>query len=161
MHIVSISGHRPEKIDDPTWVKKEIKDVLPTFLLADHLIQGMAAGVDLWSAVIARQLGIMYTCAKPWAGHKPRKDDEQMYREVEKFADRIEIINPSEEFPGNWCYQRRNEWMVDNSDQLLAVWDGSKGGTANCVNYALKKGIPIFRIDPKEKKRGWYANSPV
>jgi uncharacterized phage-like protein YoqJ len=46
--------------------------------------------------------------------------------------------------------QKRNEYMVDNSDIVIAVWDGSKGGTANCVKYAEKLGRKIVRLNPKE-----------
>jgi uncharacterized phage-like protein YoqJ len=43
--------------------------------------------------------------------------------------------------------QIRNEWMVDRCDKLIAVWDGSKGGTGNCVDYAKSVNKDIFRID--------------
>jgi uncharacterized phage-like protein YoqJ len=46
--------------------------------------------------------------------------------------------------------QIRNEWMVDNCDKLIAIWDGSKGGTGNCVRYAKKAGREIIRINPLE-----------
>lgn len=46
--------------------------------------------------------------------------------------------------------QKRNEYMVDNSDIVIAVWDGSKGGTCNCVQYAKKLGKEIIYINPKE-----------
>ncbi|MGN1099694.1 MAG: DUF1273 domain-containing protein, partial [Christensenellales bacterium] len=46
------------------------------------------------------------------------------------------------------CMQKRNEYMVDESDMLLAVWNGiEKGGTFNTVAYARKKGIGIEIID--------------
>ena len=38
--------------------------------------------------------------------------------------------------------------MYDKTDILIAVWDGSKGGTANCVRYMKKLGKEIIRIDP-------------
>jgi uncharacterized phage-like protein YoqJ len=44
--------------------------------------------------------------------------------------------------------QIRNEWMVDRCDLLIAVWNGTPGGTANCVAYAKKEGCPIDYIDP-------------
>lgn len=47
-----------------------------------------------------------------------------------------------------YLMQKRNEYMVDNINELIAVWDGQSGGTANCVNYAKKKGIAITQIDP-------------
>ena len=40
--------------------------------------------------------------------------------------------------------------MVDNSDIIIAVWDGTKGGTYNCVQYAKKKNKEIIQINPKE-----------
>jgi len=50
--------------------------------------------------------------------------------------------------------QKRNEWMVDHSDYVIAVWDGSKGGTGNCVKYAIKQEKEILQLNPKtlEKK---------
>jgi uncharacterized phage-like protein YoqJ len=46
--------------------------------------------------------------------------------------------------------QKRNIWMVDRSTAVLALWDGSKGGTANCVKYAEKVSVPVFNVWP-----GW------
>jgi uncharacterized phage-like protein YoqJ len=50
------------------------------------------------------------------------------------------------------CMNKRNEWMVDNCDLLIAVWDGTSGGTANCIKYAVKKKKQIIYIDLKELK---------
>ena len=46
--------------------------------------------------------------------------------------------------------QKRNEYMVDNADIVIAVWDGSKGGTGNCVKYAERLGRRIIIINPKD-----------
>jgi len=46
--------------------------------------------------------------------------------------------------------QIRNRYMCDNSEAIIAVWNGSKGGTANCVNYAKKQGKEIIVINPDE-----------
>lgn len=40
--------------------------------------------------------------------------------------------------------------MVDRCDRLIAVWDGSNGGTGNCVKYAKEVGKPIVVINPTE-----------
>ncbi|MFA5401743.1 MAG: hypothetical protein WC359_14930 [Dehalococcoidia bacterium] len=40
----------------------------------------------------------------------------------------------------------RNQYMVDSADLVIACWDGSSGGTANCVKYAEKAGIPWINI---------------
>ena len=44
----------------------------------------------------------------------------------------------------------RNRYMCDNSSIVIAVWNGSKGGTANAVNYAKKIGKEIIVINPDE-----------
>lgn len=31
--------------------------------------------------------------------------------------------------------------MVDNSDIVCAVWDGTPGGTANCIKYCKSKRV--------------------
>lgn len=51
-----------------------------------------------------------------------------------------------------WKMQRRNERMVDDATDILACWDGTPGGTGNCVAYATKVGKPIHRINPAELK---------
>lgn len=44
-----------------------------------------------------------------------------------------------------WKMQTRNEAMVDAADELWALWDGSSGGTKNCIDYAKGK-VPIFNF---------------
>jgi len=44
----------------------------------------------------------------------------------------------------------RNRYMCDNSNIVIAVWNGSKGGTANAVNYAKKIGKEIIIINPDD-----------
>lgn len=42
--------------------------------------------------------------------------------------------------------QKRNEYMVDLADIVIAVWDGSASGTGNCVRYAERCGKQIIQI---------------
>lgn len=44
------------------------------------------------------------------------------------------------------CYQRRNEFMVDHSNLVIAVWNGEKSGTKNTIDYAIKYGVKIINI---------------
>ena len=48
--------------------------------------------------------------------------------------------------------QTRNEWMVDKADVVIACFDGTNGGTANCVNYAREKNKELIIIDPQGMK---------
>ena len=45
------------------------------------------------------------------------------------------------------CFQIRNEWMVNHSDRVIAVFNGEKSGTKNTIDYAVKVGVPVVRIE--------------
>ena len=44
------------------------------------------------------------------------------------------------------CYQRRNEFMVDHSNLVIAVWNGMASGTKNTIDYAKRKGVKVVNI---------------
>lgn len=45
-------------------------------------------------------------------------------------------------------YQIRNEWMVNHSNRVIAVYNGKIGGTRNTLLYACKlAGVEIIKID--------------
>ena len=43
---------------------------------------------------------------------------------------------------------KRNRYMVDHADVLIAVWDGSPSGTGKTVRYAHQQGKSVTIIDP-------------
>jgi uncharacterized phage-like protein YoqJ len=148
---VGITGHRPERISEPEPIKDLISEAIQHFG-ATRFYQGMAAGVDLWSAKEAWKLKISYVCVKPWAGHKPRIADQIEYEKVVKHSLHVVNVTDYEEYPGAWVYQKRNEWIVDEVDAMIAVWDGKPyGGTFNCVRYAVENDRLVMRIDPDRK----------
>ena len=51
--------------------------------------------------------------------------------------------------------------MMDNSEAVIVVWDGTTGGTKNCVDYALKQKKPILVIDPVKKFQEWVLNGKI
>lgn len=155
---MSITGHRPEALaSSPEWVREELKNAFLE-LGVTRIYQGMAAGVDLWSAGVAWQVGIPYVACRPWEGHKPRKEDFALYNWVLAHADEVVSVSDAQQYPGAWVYHARNEFMVDHAkDGVIAVWNGSqKGGTAACVKYAMRQERPLYRIDPSESGHtGW------
>jgi nucleoside 2-deoxyribosyltransferase len=36
--------------------------------------------------------------------------------------------------------------MVDNCDTVVAVWNGTSGGTKNCIDYAKKQNKPVANL---------------
>ncbi|SMC59085.1 hypothetical protein [Lentzea albidocapillata] len=61
---------------------------------------------------------------------------------------RLEYVTPDPH-----AYMEAGERMVDESDALLAVWDGlpgrGPGGTADVVAYARSKGVPVTVLWPE------------
>jgi uncharacterized phage-like protein YoqJ len=152
--IGAFTGHRPDKLGgyklpNPTYVKvcKEI-DWLLRELNPEKVISGMALGVDQWAANIARKLEIPFIAAIPFENQESKWPlrSQRAYHLLLKYASEKVIVSPGGYEVAKM--QVRNRWMVDNSDFLIAVWDGSKGGTANCVEYAETIGRKIYRIDP-------------
>lgn len=152
MTVISITGHRPEQINNFIWVQNALAEVFRE-VNPELVIQGMAAGVDLLSAKVAYQEGYPFAAARPWATHTPRNDDVELYEWALDNAERIDIVDPAQSYVGPWLYHKRNEFMVNQADVVVAVWNGdSKGGTAACVRYAKKVGKPIIQIDPRAEK---------
>lgn len=148
--IVFGTGHRPES--------SNVLYSQMMFLAEDALeelkprvaVCGMAAGFDLAFGEAALSLDIPIWSVRPWAGHTPRRDDLEIYTEIEKLADRHIIISEAMKYPGPWVYQKRNEWMVDNSQQGIAFWNGKVGGgTYRCLEYAKKLERPVKNIYPE------------
>lgn len=137
--IIAVTGHRPEKIvHDLVAIQEAFRN---TFLEADpeRILVGMASGIDLIAGIEGIKTCYPVWAIVPWKGHKPRKADEGDYQFVTHFAQKVIYVNEAEDYPGPWVYQKRNEWMVDNATNLLSYWDGSAGGTGNCVKYAKGK----------------------
>lgn len=73
------------------------------------------------------------------------KDNDEMYVDIYQKISNTLIPGDKLNFK---AMQKRNEYMVDLADRVIVVWDGSKGGTANCVKYAENVGKKIIRIEP-------------
>lgn len=156
--IISFTGHRPNKlggfnIPNPTYdfVVKSIRDLLID-LKPEKAISGMALGVDQWAAEICLELGIPLTAAVPFVGQEkiwPVSSVVKFNEILDKATEKV-IVSPGGY--AAWKMQVRNQWMVDNSDKVIAVFDGSKGGTGNCVEYIKKVGKPLIIVDPVKKE---------
>lgn len=153
--IVAFTGHRPDKLGgfklpNPTYIKvcRQIESTLKE-LKPEKVISGMALGVDQWAAFIAHKLNIPFLAAVPFINQECKwpTSSQETYHKLIKLAEETIIVSDGEYSAKKM--QTRNEWMVDRCDQLIAVWDGSAGGTGNCVNYAKSKNKSIIYIDPR------------
>ena len=110
----------------------------------------MARGVDIWAAQIVLKLRgagypIKLMCACPYVGFETgwNQDWQRQYREILAAADFVKYVCGGY---SRSCFQIRNEWMVNHSARVIAVFNGEKSGTKNTIDYAAKVGVPIVSI---------------
>jgi len=122
----------------------------------DHFISGLAIGVDLLAAesvayvrVFAKDKEVKLTGAMPFPS-QPNKWPEptrQHWHNVCQLCNQVVSVSADPYSPQKM--QIRNEWMVDQSDYVIAIWNGMKsGGTWNCINYAKSKNKPVLAVQP-------------
>ena len=56
------------------------------------------------------------------------------------------IFPPIESVPRKFAILKRNEWMVDSADLVIAYVKYSWGGAAKTLEYAQRKKVPIINI---------------
>lgn len=122
-------------------------------------ISGGALGVDLIFAFACLEMGIKVLLAIPFEGHGDTWAQESVayYKLIAENPLTTTYVVTAGPY-ANWKYQVRNEWMVDKlktGDYATVVWDGSPGGTANCVKYLEQKvnSEYIIKLDPKTVKQ--------
>lgn len=166
---IAITGHRPGKLpcgyaflpEQSVWAKnffsRMVNGLMKFSKKYGHIrvLSGMALGVDqlfALAALEAKRLGadLELTACVPCHNYsvKWRYENQKVYEEIIQKADAVEYVVDGEYTSD--CLELRNRYMVDRADLLLAVWDGSRSGTANCVRYAQSKGVKVQRIAPKD-----------
>ena len=153
--IVSFSGHRPDKLGgyklpNPTYlyVCQQLESILKD-LKPEKAISGMALGFDQYAANVCIKLSIPFIAAVPFLGQEkawPQASQDAYHRLLAKAT---EVVIVSEGGYAAWKMQTRNQWMTDRADKVIACFDGTTGGTYNCVQYAKQLGKEIIVIDPK------------
>lgn len=148
--IISGTGHRPNKLGG---YSQEVQDKLIKVLSIEiekikpnQIISGMALGYDIALAKVALNYNIPLIAAVPFLEQEklwPLKSQAEYFYLLSKAKD---IIYTADIGYAAWKMQIRNEWMVDHSDLVLALWDGSSGGTGNCIKYANKLSKPIRNL---------------
>ncbi len=152
-HRVCFTGHRPEKLDIS---ESEVKFALFQEIMKSIengfyvFISGMARGVDMWAAEIIldlkeKYLGIKLIAAVPFRGfeHNWSQESQTQYNEILSKADYVRYICPQFSYRS---YQIRNEWMVNHSAKVIAVWNGGNSGTKNTIDHANKCGVELVHI---------------
>jgi len=168
------SGHRPKSFpwkndeSDPrcVWLKSRIYEEIAR--ASDdgftRFMAGGAQGVDMWAAEAVLEFKrknkdreVTLSLVIPflnYAGYFSNEEKARLIDIIEGSDERILTSNEDERGKSTLKYYRRNEYMVDNSSRLIAVYEekpGGRGGTKYTVDYAKKSGIDVVIIHWKEE----------
>ncbi len=153
LHRCCFTGHRPEKLSrSECKIKLELVREISSAVEDDFtvFISGMARGVDIWAAEIVLQLRengvpVRLICACPYPGFEKNWSSSwrTRYAAILRSADLVRFISPCY---SPRCFQIRNEWMVEHSSKVIAVFNGQPGGTKNTIEYAQQQGVPVRDI---------------
>lgn len=164
MSALCFTGHRPESL--PFGENELSAECLRLkAILLDEIMRRAEQGYDTFYCGAARGMDIIFghqvllvkalehpeiklVCVIPY--------EEQAKGWPEKWRDRYfglleqadDVVLLSNRYTCD-CYQRRNRYMVDHSDAVLAVYNESgQGGTACTVAYAGRQGKEVVCINP-------------
>ena len=160
--VIAGTGHRPPRLGGyKQAVQFRLELLARTWLRSlrpskpAKVISGMALGWDQALARAAISLDIPVLAAVPFPDyHKawPKHVIDEFLVLIDQCDD---LVYVSKAYTGPSVMQKRNEWMVDRCDTLLALWDGSpKSGTGNCIRYAEQKGIPVENLWDRYRQCG-------
>lgn len=163
----AITGHRPQRfkfkynehyklcVKIKNAISAEIKNLYQQGVRTFWV--GGSIGVDTWTAEIILELKkqkefeeIQLCVALPFPAFKEHFDAKQQTRLRDILRACDEQVMTAEQESAQ-VYRKRNQYMVDHADCLLAVYDNDRSirsGTGMTVNYAKRKNLPIILIHP-------------
>ena len=156
------TGHRPDKLpwgldeSDPRCaaikrsLARELEDLYRRGFR--HFVSGMARGSDLYFAEAALALreqrpDMTVEGAVPFPAQADhwRPDQRRRWKDILARCDLETVVQQNYD---RFCMFRRDRYMVDRSAAILAVFDGTPGGTQYTLNYAMEKKLEILLLDP-------------
>lgn len=138
--IIAGTGHRPDKLGGYSDKVSHRLVQLAVACIRKYkptvVISGMALGWDqaLAEAAIAELVPLWAYVPFDGQDKKWPEASQARYRELLDLAEEAKVIDSGGYSAA--AMQKRNQAMVDDCDMLLALWNGSPGGTANCIKYA-------------------------
>ncbi len=118
---------------------------------------GMARGIDLMCGEIVLELqqtmNVRLFCAIPCRNqcYGWRAAEVAVYKRILAGAAGVVYVSPNDYADG--CMQKRNRYLVDTAQYVIAVYDGQRGGTMSTVNYAKRKQRTVIIINPTDFTR--------
>ena len=157
------AGHREMKLPYQYGTEKyhQLKETLKTEIKGlmwqgvSQWYAGCQNGIDNLSAMIVLELATELSSTaylhlvQPYEGMEKEFNQRQRqeFEMIKAKAKSIQVLNQTKTSD---CYRERNQYMVDQSDFLIAVLDKSHmaSGTVMTINMAKRKSMEIQIIDP-------------
>ena len=117
---------------------------------ADHFYMGCSWGVDLAAGEVWG-LTTDWTAVKPCANHGEGVWTQATLDKRDRIISQAQEIETLQATYHPGCLNDRNEWMVDQSEIVIAIFDGRQhGGTKHCLSYARRQGKRIIWYDLRD-----------
>ena len=129
--ILAATGHRFQNFERARHNLKNFLDLNSENIEA--AISGMAAGWDTIFARACLYYNIPLHCYVPYEGQKPTSEF------FDEILSRASLIKVCADKYHSRCFLDRDDKMVEDSNVIIACWDGrKKGGTYYTVNRAIE-----------------------
>ena len=146
----SVTGHRQLKDNQIEFIRQELRREIELAIKEGYtnFMSGFANGADIEYAVIVAELKkdnpiITLEAALPY--RKRMNTKNKQFREL---LDKCDMITVTSEEYSKSCFQKRNYYMIANSERIIAVFDGRrKGGTFHSIKVAEKNNREIKLIN--------------
>lgn len=159
----TFTGHHPQKmpyIIDETderclRIKERLKEEIELLIKekgTTHFISGMALGIDIYAAEIVLELKKQYPNVTLEAvipfeeqANKWKEADRERYYTILEKCDKESML---QKHYSSDCMLKKDHYMVDEADVIIAVWDGSQSEAGKTVSYATSQAKSVIVINP-------------
>ena len=160
---LGLTGHRPKKLgnvydlNDPRWQNfmQDLNQVLEQRIQEYGYVEchsGMALGADMAWALVIQSARERYPGQVKFVADIPNPDQPAKWTSPETVALFYDLVDNADErvtYAPTYtkeCLNDRNIGMIDHSDEVIALWDGTASGTGHAVAYAesLNKFIKVL-----------------
>lgn len=125
---------------------------------------GMASGIDLLFGLAVNRFKSKYNPSVELIASIPGSNQTKYYNDTELMIYQyiLSICDKQELLTTRACtpelLKARNRHMIDNSDFILAYWDGNRyrSGTYSAVNYAKKNDKTVLLVNPENPSMWQY-----
>jgi len=115
-----------------------------------HFLCGMAQGCDLYACECVLELKqrhpevtVEAAIPCPSQANAWSEAEQARYRRLLARCDYETVVSAAYS-PS--CMQRRDRYMVDHASLLIAMFDGSPGGTRYTIEYAMRRGLDVVDL---------------